>query len=85
MQFIECVDMRVEHRPSDDEYFMITRIEYTKNAQESGAAVIETALDVSTIRTRLGPRAYIWNSSRASSSVMIFFVTTNAKMRKHVA
>ena len=56
MQFIECVNVRVEHRPGDDEYFMITRIEYAKYAQEGGAAVIETALDVSTFRTRLGPR-----------------------------
>ena len=30
MQFIESVNVRVEHRPRDDEYFMITKIEYTK-------------------------------------------------------
>ena len=30
VQFIEGVNVRVEHRPRDDEYFMITIIEYTK-------------------------------------------------------
>ena len=30
VQLIEGVNVRVEHRPRDDEYFMITKIEYTK-------------------------------------------------------